>query len=278
MDLFSQAAIIDNETAIRSIVSASCKVFASTFAEKHLSQIEDPAGTLNLKMNNVFIATLGPEIKYYSALCRSLDSSLGNMLEAMAISIAEMHYKVTKQVEGDLYEKQTDYIAELLERYKSNEQKPQIADYVGITQTHNTGSHKKKRHISDYYLFDQESGMHYLIELKIGGDLDNKKARSEKEALLEQYCILANTLGSEEKVKIYFATAYNRYGEGRPWTQGRVLQFFAKDELLISADFWNMVCKSDRGYEIVLDEYTKCAPMIVDALNDIKDAYLPDAD
>lgn len=278
MDLFSQTTIIDNETAIRSIVSASCKVFASTFAEKHLSQIDDPAGTLNLKMNNVFITALGPEIKYYSALCRSLDSSLGNMLEAMAISIAEMHYKVTKQVEGDLYEKQTDCIAELLERYKSNEKKPQIADYLGITYTHNTGSHKKKRHISDYYLYDEESGMHYLIELKIGGDLDNKKARSEKEALLEQYCILANTLKSEEKVKIYFATAYNRYGEGRPWTQGRVLQFFAKDELLISADFWNMVCKSDRGYEIVLDEYTKCAPMIVDALNDIKDAYLPDAD
>lgn len=40
--------------------------------------------------------------------------------------------------------------------------------------------------------------MHYLIELKIGGDLDNKKARSEKEALLEQYCILANALGSEK--------------------------------------------------------------------------------
>ena len=278
MDLFSQTTIIDNETAIRSIVSASCKVFASTFAEKHLSQIDDPSGTLNLKMNNVFIAALGPKIKYYSALCRSLDSSLGNMLEAMAISIAELHYKVTKHVEGDLYEKQTDYIAELLERYKSNEQKPKIEDYAGITKVHSTGSHKKKRHISDYYLYDEESGMHYLIELKIGGDLDNKKARSEKEALLEQYCILANTLKSEDKVKIYFATAYNRYGEGRPWTQGRVLQFFAKEELLISADFWNMVCKSDRGYEIVLDEYTECAPMIVDALNDIKDAYLPDAD
>ena len=117
--------------------------------------------------------------------------------------------------------------------------------------------------------------MHYLIELKIGGDLDNKKSRSEKEALLEQYCILANTLGSEDKIKIYFATAYNRYGEGRPWTQGRVLQFFAKDELLISADFWNLVCKSDKGYEIVLDEYRKSASVIVDALNDIKDTYLP---
>ena len=120
--------------------------------------------------------------------------------------------------------------------------------------------------------------MHYLIELKIGGDLDNKKARSEKEALLEQYCILANTLGSEDKIKICFATAYNRYGEGKPWTQGRVRQFFADDEMLISSAFWNMVCKSDRGYDIVLDEYKKNAPLIIEALAKIKKAYLPDAD
>ena len=38
---------------------------------------------------------------------------------------------------------------------------------------------------------------------------------------------------------------------------GSVLQFFAKDELLISADFWNLVCKSENGYEIVLDELKK---------------------
>ena len=63
---------------------------------------------------------------------------------------------------------------------------------------------------------------YYLIELKIGGDLDNKKARSEKEAILEQYAILSNTLDSETNIKIYFATAYNRFGEGKPWKQERV--------------------------------------------------------
>ena len=40
-----------------------------------------------------------------------------------------------------------------------------------------TGTAETKRHESDYYLLDKETGMHYLIELKIGGDLDNKKAR-----------------------------------------------------------------------------------------------------
>ena len=131
-------------------------------------------------------------------------------------------------------------------------------------------------HEEPYYLRDPETGMHYLIELKIGGDLDNKKARSEKEALLEQYCILANSLGSVDKLKVCFATAYNRFGEGKPWRQGRVLQFFAEDELLISSAFWNLVCKSERGYEIVLDEYKKNAHLIIGALKRIKEVYLPE--
>lgn len=260
--------------AIRSIVSSTVKSFANGFSTRHLSEINNDDGVINMKIHNIFIAALGPEIQYYSALARSLDSSLGNMLESMAISIAELNYEVSQHVEGTLYKEQTDYIAELLEQYKrsENRRKPAITDYVGISRM--TGTAENKRHESDYYLIDTETNMHYLIELKIGGDLDNKKARSEKEALLEQYCILTNELG-EDNVKILFATAYNRYGEGMPWIQGRVRQFFCQEELCISRDFWNLVCKSERGYDIVVDEYKKNAHYINDALNEIKDAYLP---
>ena len=135
---------INNEKAIRAIVKASVKTFASAFSGKHISQIDNEDGIINSKIHNVFIAALGSEIQYYSALCRSLDSSLGNMLETMAITIAEMHYKVTQYVEGDLYEEQTDFIADLLEKYKSNEKKPQITDYRGISTIHNIGERKKE--------------------------------------------------------------------------------------------------------------------------------------
>lgn len=241
--------------------------------------MDDEEGTINMKIHNVFIAALGPDIQYYSALARSLDSSLGNMLEKMAINIASLSFDVSQYVEGPIYQEQTDYIAELLENYKNtrgaNHKKPEVSDYIGIGAKNKTARHSK-RHESDYYLRDPQTNMHYLIELKIDGDLDNKKARSEKEALLEQYCILANTLGSEKNIKICFATAYNRYGEGNPWKQGRVRQFFADEELLISSSFWNLICKSDDGYKIVLDEYRKNACLIIDALAKIKKAYLPD--
>ena len=55
-----------------------------------------------------------------------------------------------------------------------------------------------------------------------------------------------------------------------------MLQFFAEDELLISSAFWNLVCKSERGYEIVLDEYKKNAHLIIGALKRIKEVYLPE--
>lgn len=266
------------ERAIRAVVRQAIEAYASGFSDRHLAELHDENGTINMKIHNVFIATLGAEIQYYSALARSLDSSLGNMLEKMAINIASLNYEISQHVEGIIYQSQTDYIAELLEVYKNTKgeehKTPEVKDYTGISQRISAAQHSK-RHESDYYLKDIETGMHYLIELKIGGDLDNKKARSEKEALLEQYCILANTLGSEDKVRIYFATAYNRYGEGKPWKQGRVRQFFADEELLISRDFWNLVCKSAHGYDIVIDEYKHNAHLITEALDKIKEAYLP---
>lgn len=267
---------IDNERAIRAVVRSYVEAYATGFSDRHLSEVDDPDGTINMKINNVFIAALGADIQYYSALARSLDSSLGNMLEKMAIQIATLHFDVSQHVEGIIYQEQTDYIAELLEAYKNtkgvNHRLPKVDDYKGIMLKKSPSSFHSKRHESDYYLKDPQTGMHYLIELKI--DLDNKKARSEKEALLEQYCILANSLGSEENIKICFATAYNRYGEGKPWKQGRVLQFFAEEELLISSNFWNLVCKSEKGYDIVIDEYKKNAHLIIEALAKIKNAYL----
>jgi hypothetical protein len=268
------AAVIESEAAIRSLVQTAVQSYATGFQARHLAEIDDPDGTINMKVHNVFIVVLGPDTQYYTALVRSLDSSLGNMLEALAIAIAKLSYRVQRRVEGTLGRAQINEIARILEEYRRHLKRPEVSDYAKLAGLRGGGGEELARHESDYYLHDQASGRHYLIELKIGGDLDNKKARSEKQALLEQYAILCNGLGSADKVVLRFATAYNRFGEGEPWRQERVRQFFADDELLIGRDFWNFVCKSERGYEIVLDEYKNNAGAIVGALGKIKAAYL----
>lgn len=265
---------MDKLESIKLIVIASVQSFATGFKGRHEGEVDNPKGTINMKIHNVFIEALGEEIQYYSALARSFDSSLGNMLEGLAINIASLNYEVKRNVEGPLNPTQTSKIAEILEKYKRHEVRPSIADYQCLRDMNKEVVSPTARHDSDYYLIDKETNKHYLIELKIGGDLDNKKARSEKEAILEQYAILSNTLPKDIAITIHFATAYNRFGENKPWRQERVRQFFADDELLIGREFWNFVCKSESGYETVLSAYRENAYLIKTALNEIRILYL----
>jgi len=265
---------IPNEKTIKTLVHTAVESYAQGFQARHEGEVNNPEGTINMKIHNIFIEALGKEIQYYTALVRSLDSSLGNMLETLAINIATLSFEVKRNVEGPLKVKQTRIIAELLEKYKRHEIKPSIKDYQILRLFGGKDKAPIKRHDSDYYLIDKETNTHYLIELKIGGDLDNKKARSEKEAILEQFAILSNVLPPKTEIKIFFATAYNRYGETKPWRQERVKQFFADDELLIGKNFWNFICRSNKGYETVLEAYRESAPIIKQALDSIKKTYL----
>jgi hypothetical protein len=74
-------------------------------------------------------------------------------------------------------------------------------------------------------------------------------------------------------VKIYFGTAYNKYGEGNCWKQERVKQFFAEEELLIGRDYWNFVCNDVNGFDVVFNQYKKSACKIREALSKIKGMY-----
>jgi len=261
------------ETLIRSIVRNQVKGFAAGFKDRHIAELGNPEGVINSKVHNVFIAALGPEIQFYSALVRSLDSSLGSLIESMALEIADKHYVVTQQVSGTLYVEQTRAIADLLQSYLTRRMTPSVSDYQNLRSLNNGEVHSKT-HASDYMLRNKTTGEMFLIELKLGGDLDNKKARSEKEALLEQYCILSNGNPTEQPIKIHFATAYNRYGEGKTWKQERVKQFFSSEELLISSDFWNFLVQDKNGFTVIMDEYRAQAHLVNDALESLKTAYV----
>jgi hypothetical protein len=168
---------------------------------------------------------------------------------------------------------QTRAIADLLQDYQTRRKRPSQSDYQHLRNL-NKGAVHEKRHASDYMLQNKKTGNCHLIELKLGGDLDNKKARSEKEALLEQFCILSNGTSNSTKINLHFATAYNRYGEGKSWKQERVLQFFSAEELLISGDFWNFLSQDKDGFNIVLDEYQKQSGLINAALEKLKSNYV----
>ncbi|MGN1458490.1 MAG: TdeIII family type II restriction endonuclease [Acutalibacteraceae bacterium] len=247
--------------AIQAIVNASIKNFANGFEIRYTNDVNNPKGVINAKKNNCFIAELGEEFIFYSAFVRSFDSSFGNVLESIGNDIASVSYEVKGDIDSFILPEQTQHISSLMSSYEKHimPQTSHYANYFCIIPP-NISSFKAT-HPTDNYLYNPDKHEHYLIELKAGGDIDNKKSKAEKIALLEEYFLLKNLLQqnnkTEDKVYIYFATAYNKFGEGNEWKQERVQQFFANEELLIGKDYWNFVCNDENGFDIVFEQYQK---------------------
>lgn len=49
---------INKERAIRSIISSAVKSYANGFSTRHLAEVDDENGVINMKIHNVFIAAL----------------------------------------------------------------------------------------------------------------------------------------------------------------------------------------------------------------------------
>lgn len=267
------------KNSIEAIVDEALQAFAKELEERHIREVDDPNGVINRKRNNCFVATLGDEFMFYSAFVRSFDSSFGRVLETMGNRIAALSFTTQPKVTSFLLPQQSQHIDYMMGQYEAHAI-PSVSDYNGFQcmMPVDTRSYARE-HLTDHYFFKEtpEGKTHYLIELKAGGDLDNKKAKTEKIALLQEYFILKNRLRLEQKqnenIVLYFATSYNMFGEGNPWNQGRVKQFFAEKELLIGRDYWNFVCDDPEGFDIVLNRYRNGAAHILAGLNNVKHTY-----
>lgn len=261
--------------AIEAIVESCISSFAMGLNERYTREINDPTGVINKKKLNCFIAELGEEFMFYSAFVRSFDSSFGKILENMGNLIASLSYEVRGNVTSFLLPQQAQHIDFVISQYEQHIT-PQINHYNNFTCMipYDTRSYEAS-HITDHYFYNPSTNEHFLIELKAGGDLDNKKSKTEKIALLQQYFILKNSLPevNEKNIKVYLATAYNSYGEGNYWKQDRVRQFFSDDELLIGRDYWNFICDDYDGFEIVFEQYRKSCLHIKKTLLNIKNLY-----
>jgi len=262
----------DKEIQIRRIIKETIDEFVEEFRSRHIKQLGNDNGTLNRKTRNKFILPLGDEVKFYAALSRSLDSSLGYLIEKIARKIATISYDVERIIEGPISSKQISTISEILTNYRSN-WIPSVCHYDQLKDNELENSSTSK-HTTDFLLKDRDSGIYHIIELKMGGDIDTKKARSEKESIMEQFSVLSNVLGNDKDIRCYFATAYNMFGHGKPWKQHQVLQYFSEDELLIEDKFWNFICDDENGYDIVMSEYYNNSHIIKKAIDDIKENYL----
>ena len=266
--------------AICSIVDASITSFANGLLTRYTDEVNLPTGVINAKKNNCFIAELGEEFMLYSALVRSFDSSFGSELEKIGNSIAKLTFDTQGEIDSFILPAQQDKIKELIDFYSTDAEhriKPEIEHYSNYSCVIPKDiTSFLRRHITDHCFYDSKNDTYYVIELKAGGDLDSKKAPAEKNQLLIEYFMLKNKIKKENKksdVKIYFGTAYNKFGEGNEWKQGSVQSCFADEELLIGKDYWNFVCDDDNGFEVVFNQYKQSCVAIKTMLSKVKEMY-----
>ena len=94
----------------------------------------------------------------------------------------------------------------------------------------------------DLAFFDGENWN--VLELKAGGDLDSSNAPSNVEKLLTIYVDMG-----VENCNAYFATLYNKDGEGNTWT-GAVKKHMSFPEMfLIGKNFWEKILPEDISFE-----------------------------
>lgn len=262
--------------AINGIVDAAIYAFAQWLFERNKKEASDPNGVINMKKKNCFVAELWEEFMFYSAFVRSFDSSFWIVLENIGNNIAKLSYDVRYNINSFILPDQTQRISSIIDKYLRHECVPCVEHYSDFNCIYpsNVVSFEKE-HVTDNYFYDSNKNEHYLIELKAWGNLDNKKSRAEKEALLEEYFLLKNQIRNDKtaKIKIFFWTAYNMFWEWNTWRQWSVEQFFAKDELLIGKDYWNFACNDSEWFNIIFEQYKKSAEHIRKALKQIKNLY-----
>ncbi len=94
----------------------------------------------------------------------------------------------------------------------------------------------------DLAFFDGENWN--IMELKAGGDLDSSNAPSNVEKLLTIYVDMGI-----ENCKAYFATLYNKDGEGNTW-KGSVKKHLAYPEMfLIGKNLWDKILPNEITFE-----------------------------
>jgi hypothetical protein len=101
----------------------------------------------------------------------------------------------------------------------------------------------------------ERNGKTYLIELKLGGELDNKKALSEAKALFERKNVLLESkIASDVETYLGIITLSN--GENNPteWNMGRVQLGFDRSEVFVERELFDFVSNDTDLFEFIKTE------------------------
>ena len=239
---------------------------------------KDTPNNFRRKANNFLLSQFDPDVLFYTAFTSSFESKSGNALENCAKAIARLRYgpdsvpaiiKGLGATEEDIRQ-HTPPTADkqvILTRKKIGEVTSKAG---GVLSRHRKGGRGKNQAattgVSQRILRDEIVGVAYedsgkleekpvdlfirvsetesfCIEIKLGGDLDSSNAPAQLAKFLT-LCAIANT----PEIEGYFATIYNKDGEGKRFT-GTVRSYLADDMILAGSEFWAKILPGEVSFE-----------------------------
>ena len=231
---------------------------------------KDTPDNFRRKANNFLLSQFDPDVLFYTVFTSSFESKSGNALENCAKAIARLRYGTNSvpsvihglgATEEDIHDhipsaadKQiiltrkkigevTRYVSNVLSSHRKSGRGSNRAATTGISQSilrHEIINHPYEDSSileqKPVDLFVRVSGTESLcMEVKLGGDLDSSNAPAQLAKFLTT-CAIVGTPQTEG----YFATIYNKDGEGKQFT-GTVTSYLAGDMILAGSQFWEMI-------------------------------------
>lgn len=270
---------------------------------------KDTPENFRRKANNFLLSQFDPDVLFYTVFTSSFESKSGNALENCAKAIARLRYgpnSVPSVIQGlgataeDVrrYTVPTTDKQIILTRKKISEVTSKASSALsrhrksgrGKNQTATTGvsqsilrdeivnivyENSDKLEEKPIDLLIHVSGTESLcMEIKLGGDLDSSNAPAQLAKFLT-LCAIADA----PQIEGYFATIYNKDGEGKRFT-GTVRSYFADDMILAGSEFWIKILPSEISFEQFVGLYHQSLEAIGmnTAIRDLVDMLAPVSD
>lgn len=231
---------------------------------------KDTANNFRRKSSNFLLSQFDPEVLFYTVFTSSFESKSGNVLENCAKAIARLRYgpdSVPAVIPGagavdedvrrhgvpssdtqiiltrlNISEVDSHARRVLLNHRKSGSGEnrtaatgmtQQILQQEIVSRSYERNALLQEKPVDLFVRVSETESL--CMEVKLGGNLDSSNAPAQITKLLTT-CALAGTTGTEG----YFATIYNKDGEGRPFT-GTVRSYLADDMILAGSQFWTKI-------------------------------------
>ena len=267
---------------------------------------KDTPENFRRKANNFLLSQFDPDVLFYTVFTSSFESKSGNALENCAKAIARLRYGpdsvpalicglgateedrqrhsilaadkqliLTRRRISDV----TRHANSVLARHRKSGRGSTRATTTGVSQNILTDEIVNHSYENSTVLEEKPVDLFICVsdtesicmEVKLGGDLDSSNAPAQFAKFLTT-CAIAG----QPQVKGYFATIYNKDGEGKPFT-GTVRSYPADDMILIGSRFWTQILPKPVSFDYFVSLYHKALENVGmnETIREMVEVYVP---